>query len=113
MSSIMLGSSNPSPSAASGLWTRKETSRVSSGARVTCRWDGITRQRHMGLLREAGRAVHETVLTFQDFHDADEVFMSGNLAKVTPVTAFDDTNYQVGPVTQQARENYWDWAHSV
>ncbi len=75
--------------------------------------NGITRQRHMGLLREAGRVVHEAVLTFDDFHNADEVFMSGNLAKVTPVSAFDDTNYQMGPVTRQAREIYWDWALSA
>ncbi len=56
--------------------------------------------------------VHETVLSFDDFHDADEVFMSGNMSKVTPVTAFDDTQYQIGPVTRRAREMYWDWAAS-
>ncbi len=75
--------------------------------------NGITRQRHIKLLGEAGKAVHETTLSFDDFRDADEVFMSGNLTKVTPVTAFDDVNYQVGPVTRQAREIYWDWAHSA
>ncbi len=75
--------------------------------------NGITRQRHIGLLRDSGRTVHEAVLSFDDFHGADEVFMSGNLAKVTPVTVFDETNYQVGPVTRQARELYWDWAMSA
>ncbi|MFT7593811.1 MAG: branched-chain amino acid aminotransferase [Paracoccaceae bacterium] len=73
---------------------------------------GITRARHMSNMRADGIAVHETVLTFEDFHDADEVFMSGNMSKVTPVTAFDDTQYQVGPVTRRAREMYWDWAAS-
>ena len=75
--------------------------------------NGITRQRHIGLLREAGKVVHETTLTFDDFRAADEVFMSGNLTKVTPVSAFDDVNYQSGPVTRLARELYWEWAHSV
>jgi branched-chain amino acid aminotransferase len=56
--------------------------------------------------------VHETVLTFDDFRAADEVFMSGNMMKVTPVTEFDGTHYQVGPLTRQARDMYWDWAHS-
>ena len=56
--------------------------------------------------------VHETVLGFDDFHDADEVFLSGNMMKVTPVTAFDDTQYQIGPVTRRARQLYWDWAAS-
>ncbi|MGQ7848003.1 branched-chain amino acid aminotransferase [Granulosicoccus sp. 3-233] len=74
--------------------------------------DGITRRRIMGLLREAGVKVHESVLRIEDFHAADEVFLTGNLAKVTPVIAFDDTQYEIGPVTQQARSAYMDWAHS-
>ncbi|MGV6848703.1 MAG: branched-chain amino acid aminotransferase [Marinibacterium sp.] len=71
---------------------------------------GITRARHMENLRADGMEVHETVLTFEDIHDADEVFLSGNMNKITPVTAFDDTQYQVGPVTRRARDLYWDWA---
>lgn len=73
---------------------------------------GITRARHMSNLTADGLQVHETVLSFDDFHDADEVFMSGNMTKVTPITAFDDTVYQIGPVTRRAREMYWDWAAS-
>mgnify|MGYP001122712950 CR=1 FL=1 len=73
---------------------------------------GITRARHMSNMRADGIAVHETVLTFEDFQDADEVFMSGNMSKVTPVTAIDDRQYQVGPVTRRTREMYWDWAAS-
>jgi branched-chain amino acid aminotransferase len=71
---------------------------------------GITRARHIENLRADGYRVHETVLSFDDARDADEIFLSGNMAKVTPVTAFDDVNYQVGPVTRRARELYWDWA---
>lgn len=73
---------------------------------------GITRARHLSNLRAEGMEVHETVLTFEDFTGADEVFMSGNMNKVTPVTAFDETRYQVGPVTRRLREMYWDWAAS-
>lgn len=73
---------------------------------------GITRARHMVNMRADGMRVHETVLTFEDFETADEVFMSGNMSKVTPVTAFDDRQYQVGPVTRRVREMYWDWALS-
>lgn len=71
---------------------------------------GITRARHMDNLRADGVEVVEKVLTFADFEDADEVFMSGNMMKVTPVTAFDDVSYQHGPVTRRVRELYWDWA---
>lgn len=74
--------------------------------------DGITRRRVMQLLRQAGVVVHETCLKPEDFHAADEVFMTGNMAKVTPVSAFDDTSYAEGPVTQMAREAYMDWARS-
>jgi len=74
---------------------------------------GITRARHIDNLRRDGVTVHETVLSFDDFRAADEVFMSGNMNKVTPVTAFDDTQYQIGPVTRRVRSLYWDWAASA
>jgi branched-chain amino acid aminotransferase len=74
---------------------------------------GITRARHIANLRADGVEVHETVLTFDDFRAADEVFLSGNFAKVTPVKAFEDVSYQVGPVTRRVREMYWDWARSA
>lgn len=71
---------------------------------------GITRARHMSNLAADGTPVRETVLTFEDFRTADEVFMSGNMNKVTPVTEFDGSHYQVGPVARRVREMYWDWA---
>jgi len=73
---------------------------------------GITRSRHISNLRADGIQVHETVLSFADFEDADEVFLSGNMTKVTPVTGIEGKSYQVGPITRRARELYWDWATS-
>lgn len=73
---------------------------------------GITRARHIENLTSDGIKVHETVLSFADFEQADEVFLTGNMSKITPVTAFEDRRYQVGPVTRRAREMYWDWALS-
>jgi branched-chain amino acid aminotransferase len=73
---------------------------------------GITRARHIGNMRADGIKVHETVLSFDDFRSADEVFLSGNMHKVTPVSEFDGTHYQIGPVTRRVREMYWDWAAS-
>lgn len=74
---------------------------------------GITRARHISNLRDAGMPLEEAVLSFDDVRQADEVFMSGNMSKVTPVTAFDDRQYQEGPITKQVRTMYWDWAASV
>ncbi|MEM6408179.1 MAG: branched-chain amino acid aminotransferase [Pseudomonadota bacterium] len=73
---------------------------------------GITRARHIKNLRKNGVKVHEAVLSFDDFRGADEVFMSGNMMKVTPVTEFDGSHYQHGPITKQVRDMYWDWALS-
>ncbi|MEL6644414.1 MAG: branched-chain amino acid aminotransferase [Pseudomonadota bacterium] len=73
---------------------------------------GITRARHMTNLEMDGTPVREAVLSFDDFREADEVFLSGNMSKVTPVTEFDGTHYQVGPVARRVREMYWDWALS-
>lgn len=73
---------------------------------------GITRARHIANLRADGVKVHETVLGFADFEAADEVFLSGNMMKVTPVTGFEDRQYQIGPVTRRAHDLYWDWAAS-
>jgi branched-chain amino acid aminotransferase len=73
---------------------------------------GITRARHIKNLRADGVTVHEQVLSFDHFRDADEVFLSGNMAKVTAVSAFDDRQYQAGPLARRTRDLYWDWAHS-
>jgi branched-chain amino acid aminotransferase len=71
---------------------------------------GITRARHMAHMRSDGIPVHEAVLTFAEFEQADEVFITGNMSKITPVKAFEDTSYQIGPVARRLREMYWDWA---
>lgn len=73
---------------------------------------GITRARHIDNMRRNGMTVHETVMTSDDFAAADEVFLSGNLNKVTPVSAFEERQYAPGPVTARVREMYWDWARS-
>jgi len=74
---------------------------------------GITRSRHMENLRADGVEVREVVMSFDDVTAADEVFLSGNFSKVMPVTAFEDRQYHVGPVTKRVRQLYWDWARSA
>ncbi|HHS94503.1 MAG TPA: branched-chain amino acid aminotransferase [Rhodobacterales bacterium] len=75
--------------------------------------NGITRQRVIKLLRADGFEVLETTLSFDDFEGADEVFMSGNISKITPIVAFEEREYAIGPVTRRARELYWEWARST
>jgi branched-chain amino acid aminotransferase len=74
--------------------------------------NGVTRQRVIALLRGAGITVHERSIRWQECLDADEVFSTGNYAKVMPVTRIESRNLQPGPVFAKARALYWDFAHS-
>jgi len=72
---------------------------------------GITLRRVGKLLRKAGIAVHERSITWDEVMAADEVFTTGNYAKVLPITRVEDRDLQPGPVYAKARERYFDWAH--
>ena len=69
--------------------------------------NGITRQRVIGLLREAGREVVERAIQFDEVLEADEVFATGNYAKVHPCTRLEDKDLPIGPVYEQARDLYF------
>ncbi|WP_321338932.1 branched-chain amino acid aminotransferase [uncultured Cohaesibacter sp.] len=73
---------------------------------------GITRKRVLGLLRDAGYTVHEMTLTVQDFMEADEIFSTGNISKVIPVSRIEDRELAYGPITKKARSLYMEWAHA-
>jgi branched-chain amino acid aminotransferase len=75
--------------------------------------NGITRQRVMGLLRGDGVSVIEATLRYADFLEADEIFSTGNFAKVAPVIRIDDRQLKPGPFYSRARKLYWDFAHEV
>jgi branched-chain amino acid aminotransferase len=75
--------------------------------------DGITRQRVIALLRGDGATVIETTLRYADFANADEIFSTGNFAKVAPVIRIDDRQLKPGPFYTRARKLYWDFAHAV
>jgi branched-chain amino acid aminotransferase len=73
--------------------------------------NGITRQRVIQLLRDNGASVVESTLRYEDFTSADEIFISGNYAKVMPVLRIDGRELQPGPFYRKARELYWAFAH--
>ena len=73
---------------------------------------GITRKRVIGLMRDAGVNVVETVMRYSDFENADEIFSTGNASKVMPVTRIGERALQPGPLFRKARELYWAFAHS-
>ena len=71
-----------------------------------CFLDGITRRTVMDLARKRGYEVIERVIMPEDLADADEVFLTGTAAEVTPVGEIDEHNYQVGPITRQLMDDY-------
>lgn len=73
--------------------------------------NGITRQRVIKLMRDAGIGVIETTLSYSDIQSADEIFSSGNYSKVMPINRIDDRSLQPGPLYRKARELYWEFAH--
>ena len=72
--------------------------------------DGITRQRTIQLLRGAGETVVETALRYADFQSADEIFSSGNFAKLSAITRIDQRELQPGPKFRKASELYREFA---
>lgn len=71
-----------------------------------CFLDGITRRTVMDLARKRGYEVVERVVMPEDLAKADEVFLTGTAAEVTPVGQIDDLNFQVGAVTRQLMDDY-------
>ncbi|MBE1282963.1 MAG: branched-chain amino acid aminotransferase [Rhodobacteraceae bacterium] len=77
-----------------------------------CFLNGLTRQRVIALLRADGVQVIETQMRVEDFEQADEVFCTGNIAKVMPVSRFQERVLGIGPVSARARVLYFDFARS-
>lgn len=70
---------------------------------------GITRDSVMQLARHLGMQVEQTMATRDELYTADEVFMTGTAAEVTPVASIDNRDIgsgSAGPVSLQLRELY-------
>jgi branched-chain amino acid aminotransferase len=71
---------------------------------------GITRDTIIQIASDLGHEVVEKNLIRSDLYLADEVFMSGTAAEVTPLRAVDDHELGVGPVTLEIQKAYLDTA---
>jgi branched-chain amino acid aminotransferase len=72
--------------------------------------NGITRQRVIQLMRKAGTEVVERTVSVGDLEEADEIFSTGNFAKVMPMVGWEGRAIQPGPMARLARTLYWDYA---
>jgi branched-chain amino acid aminotransferase len=74
--------------------------------------NGITRQRVIGLLRDAGVTVVERTIRPEELLEVDEIFSTGNHGKVVPCVRYEARTLEAGPMYRKARELYWAFAHS-
>jgi branched-chain amino acid aminotransferase len=80
---------------------------------------GITRNTIIQIAQDLGYPVIEKNLIRTDLFLADEVFMTGTAAEVTPLRSVDDVEIGVGPITLELQTAYLDtvrgrserWSH--
>jgi branched-chain amino acid aminotransferase len=71
---------------------------------------GITRDTTIQLLREQGVEVREEMIARDELYTADEVFLTGTAAEVTPVREIDHRRIgrgEAGPVTRRLQEAFF------
>jgi branched-chain amino acid aminotransferase len=72
---------------------------------------GITRNSVIRVMRHLGLTVHERLISRDELYIADEVFMVGTAAEVTPVRELDDRQIGIGsrgPITEKVQTAYFD-----
>ena len=76
--------------------------------------DGITRRTIIQFADDLGIKVIERRITRDEFYLADEIFMTGTAAEVTPIREYDDRtigNSGRGPLTEKLQTLYFDVVH--
>jgi branched-chain amino acid aminotransferase len=76
--------------------------------------EGITRASVIELARDRGMPVRETAITRDELYVADEVFLTGTAAEVTPIREIDHRTVGAGrrgPVTKSLQDAFFAAAH--
>jgi branched-chain amino acid aminotransferase len=71
---------------------------------------GITRDTIIDLLRESGVEVREEMIARDQLYTADEVFLTGTAAEITPVREIDHRRVgrgESGPTTRRVQERFF------
>ncbi|MDQ2763406.1 MAG: branched-chain amino acid aminotransferase [Pseudomonadota bacterium] len=71
-----------------------------------CFLDGITRRTVMGLARQAQIKVVERAIAESELPQANEVFLAGTAAEVTPVRQIAEHHYTPGSITERLLRDY-------
>jgi branched-chain amino acid aminotransferase len=73
--------------------------------------EGVTRDTVLELAREDGIPVSEEMVTRDQLYLADEAFLTGTAAEVTPIREVDNRRVgegAIGPITKQLQQRYFD-----
>ena len=60
----------------------------------------------LDIAKAQGIPAVETKMGLHDLYNADEVFLTGSAAEVTPVGSIGDWTFEVGKITQTLMEDY-------
>ena len=71
-----------------------------------CFLDGITRRSVITLARARGFEIRERAIMPDEIEKAEEIFVTGTAAEVTPVGQIDDRTFTVGPITKTLMADY-------
>lgn len=77
-----------------------------------CFLNGITRRTVMELLRKAGVEVIERHIKPEEVASAQEAFLTGTAAEITPLAAIDDKQFIIGNVSKLIMADYQDHVRS-
>ena len=78
-----------------------------------CFLDGITRRTVIDIAKARNIDTIERIIMPEELSEADEVFVTGTAAEVTPVRQIgDDLHFEVGPVSKQLIDDYTDTINS-
>lgn len=94
---------------------------------LTSALEGITRDSVIRLAADLGLTVREQYMSRDDLYLADEIFLTGTAAEITPVSEVDNRpvgHGRPGPITRRVQERYFqavrgelpdyaDWNHPV
>jgi len=81
---------------------------------LTAVLSGVTRDSIMIMARDLGLDVREDRFSRDELYIADEIFLTGTAAEITPVREVDDRRIgagKPGPVTQKLQAAYFDLVH--
>lgn len=78
---------------------------------TTSALEGITRDTVIELLKDAGKIVEEKYFSRDELYIADEIFLTGTAAEITPIREIDNRTVgtgKPGPITQQVQKDFFD-----